>query len=99
MTLTCKQNWDNTCTGSSDCCSGNCDNHGGEWLQGVCKPGSVNSGPVQSNSGGGLISKLKPSGSGNCKPNWDNTCTGSSDCCSGNCDNHDGQWLQGVCKP
>jgi hypothetical protein len=23
----------------------------------------------------------------------------ASECCSANCDNHLGQWIQGVCKP
>ncbi len=83
--LACKKDWDNTCRSSNECCSDNCDNHGGQWLYGICKPGNDRS------SGG--------PGDGNCKSNWDNTCRSSSECCSGYCDNHQSQWIRGVCIP
>ncbi len=34
-----------------------------------------------------------------CLPNWANTCSSGGDCCSGRCDNNNGQWQYGVCKP
>jgi len=34
-----------------------------------------------------------------CLPTWANTCKNSSDCCSSNCDNNNGLWEYGVCKP
>ncbi len=87
--LACKKDWDNTCRSSNECCSDNCDNHGGQWLYGICKPGNDRSsgGPGDGPS------------DGNCKPNWDNTCRSSSECCSGYCDNHQSQWIRGVCIP
>ncbi len=33
-----------------------------------------------------------------CKPLWDNSCASNGDCCSGFCDNNNGQWAFGVCK-
>lgn len=33
-----------------------------------------------------------------CKPEWDNSCKSNSECCSGYCDNNNGQWAFGVCK-
>jgi hypothetical protein len=34
-----------------------------------------------------------------CKPLYDNSCTSNGQCCSGYCDNNNGQWALGVCKP
>jgi len=33
-----------------------------------------------------------------CKPLWDNSCQTNTECCSGFCDNNNGQWAYGVCK-
>ena len=44
------------------------------------------------------LQSLEPLGSSDCKEIWDNTCTSSNECCSGYCDDHQGQWAQGVCK-
>lgn len=34
-----------------------------------------------------------------CKWDWDNSCKSQSECCSGFCDNNDGKWRYGICKP
>lgn len=34
-----------------------------------------------------------------CKWNWDNSCKSQEECCSGFCDNNDGKWRYGICKP
>ena len=43
-----------------------------------------------------LVSKSSVSG---CKADWDSTCKTNGDCCSGFCENNNGQWLLGICKP
>ena len=99
----CNPDWYNFCKSPSDCCSGICDNHDGQWLYGLCMPKSskrsLHHKPANDESSSKnnkkMIARLKRS----CKSNWDNTCRSSSECCSNNCDNHDGQWLDGVCKP
>ena len=99
----CNPDWYNLCKSPSDCCSGICDNHGGQWLDGVCKPKASKrslhlkpaNGESSSKNNQKIISRLKRS----CKSNWDNTCRSSSECCSGYCDNHQSQWIRGVCIP
>lgn len=34
-----------------------------------------------------------------CKIDWDSTCQSHSDCCSSICDNNNGQWIYGLCRP
>lgn len=33
-----------------------------------------------------------------CKPEWYNKCRSNSDCCSGFCDDKNGQWFYGLCR-
>jgi hypothetical protein len=34
-----------------------------------------------------------------CQPTWYNKCHSDEECCSGNCDDNNGKWKDGVCKP
>lgn len=34
-----------------------------------------------------------------CLPDWNNQCHSNAECCSGNCDNNNGAWADGVCQP
>jgi len=35
----------------------------------------------------------------NCKPDWFDRCKTNLECCSGLCDNNNGYWAYGICKP
>jgi len=43
-----------------------------------------------------ILNKSNVSG---CKADWDSTCKTNGDCCSAFCDNSNGQWAFGICKP
>ena len=108
----CKSLWDNSCTSNRQCCSGFCDNKNGQWAFGVCKSGSGNNNSNNGNNGGNNNNESdddNSNGNGNsngnsnsnsqCKQLWDNSCASNGECCSHHCDNNNGQWAFGVCKP
>ena len=111
----CLSDWNNSCVSNADCCSNFCDNNYGQWREGVCKPrrhkrkcnkdyieddtypkiGSGGRGRGGSGGGSGGSAGSR----GGCKPLWFNMCKSDGECCSGYCDNRNGEWEYGVCKP
>ncbi len=60
------------------------------WIATITQEDYFNCADIRIVNGGGAVP--------NCKPEWDNSCTSNSQCCTGFCDNNNGAWTYGVCK-
>jgi hypothetical protein len=90
---TCLFDWDNTCRTNVDCCSNFCDNNNGQWAHGICKPKQQFSKSIKLETTTTITTQPA------CHLDWYDKCTKNSDCCSSICENNNGKWKNGVCKP